>query len=352
MRALALVIPLSCGATRALAESFDYIIVGAGTSGLVVANRLSEDPSVTVAVIEPGTDQRNNPNVTDPNNFQQAFNTPIDWHYVTTKQPGAGDRAIDLHQGKAWGGTSTINGMTYIRGDAAQFDAWEHLGNPGWNWAALLPYYKKSENYTAPSQTQLDAGATYEARYHGTAGHVKTGYVPGLRNGSSAPAVLAAWADGVPGLELPHNPDLNGGDVRGYSMGPQTLDAELGLRWDSSRAYYLPVEGRSNLKIVRGTAKRITWAEGGKRGRSSSCGGPLVANGVEFVTEDGETRVLKARREVVVSAGAVRTPLVLEGSGVGNPRFEILPLALPGSKSGDRAPNHLAFKLGSSSPSG
>lgn len=110
MKILALIFPLSYAATRVSAESFDYIIIGAGTSGLVVANRLSEDPSVTVAVIEPGTDQRNNPNVTDPAKFTQAFDTPIDWHYMTIKQPGAGDREIDLHQGKAWGGTSTING--------------------------------------------------------------------------------------------------------------------------------------------------------------------------------------------------------------------------------------------------
>jgi choline dehydrogenase len=110
MRRIAFFFSLSCGVTKTLAESFDYIIVGAGTAGLVVANRLSEDPSVTVAVIEPGTDQRNNPNVTDTTKFTQAFGTPIDWYYVTTAQPGAGGRAIDLHQGKAWGGTSTING--------------------------------------------------------------------------------------------------------------------------------------------------------------------------------------------------------------------------------------------------
>lgn len=105
-----LIVPLSCSPMRALAESFDYVIVGAGTSGLVVANRLSEDPSVTVAVVEPGTDQRNNPNVTVIDNFQLAFNTPIDWQYMTTTQPGAGNRELELHQGKAWGGTSTING--------------------------------------------------------------------------------------------------------------------------------------------------------------------------------------------------------------------------------------------------
>ncbi len=98
--------------TATSVDSFDYIIVGAGTSGLVVANRLSENPSVTVAVIEPGTDQRDNVNVTDPAAFGRAFGTSIDWGYTTVKQTDAGDRALPLHAGKAWGGTSTINGET------------------------------------------------------------------------------------------------------------------------------------------------------------------------------------------------------------------------------------------------
>jgi len=110
MKAFALFAPLWCAVAAAVLDSFDYIIIGAGTSGLVVANRLSEDPSVTVAVIEPGADQRLNPNVTDIDKFSLAFDTPVDWSYVTTKQPGAGNRSLPLHQGKAWGGTSTING--------------------------------------------------------------------------------------------------------------------------------------------------------------------------------------------------------------------------------------------------
>lgn len=91
-------------------DIYDYIIVGAGTCGLVVANRLSEDPTVTVAVIEPGGDERHNPNVYSRDNFMKAFDTPIDWNYTTVKQHGAANRELPLHQGKAWGGTSTING--------------------------------------------------------------------------------------------------------------------------------------------------------------------------------------------------------------------------------------------------
>jgi choline dehydrogenase-like flavoprotein len=113
-RSLAIVLALACSvgkSTAAVEESFDYIIVGAGTSGLVVANRLSEDPSVTVAIIEPGSDERDNINVTATASFGASFNTPMDWAYSTVKQPDAGNRAFPLHAGKAWGGTSTINGM-------------------------------------------------------------------------------------------------------------------------------------------------------------------------------------------------------------------------------------------------
>lgn len=101
-------------AAAGVIESFDYIIVGAGTSGLVVANRLSEDPTVTVAVIEPGSDQRDNVNVTSTTAFGNAFGTAIDWAYSTTKQHDAGDKALPLHAGKAWGGTSTINGEQVV----------------------------------------------------------------------------------------------------------------------------------------------------------------------------------------------------------------------------------------------
>ena len=206
--------------------------------------------------------------------------------------------------------------MTYIRGDAAQFDAWESLGNPGWNWASLVPYFKLSEKYHIPSATQLAAGVTYEAVNHGFDGHVHVGYQVGFVNGSFAPPVIGTW--GGP-LALPHNPDLNGGDVRGFSMGPQTLNPELNVRWDAAKAYLYPVEGRSNLKIIQGTVKRITWAP---RKRSTYGEGRLVADGVEYLTDDGKSHTLRVRKEVVVSAGAVRTPLVLEGSGIGNPRFE------------------------------
>lgn len=205
--------------------------------------------------------------------------------------------------------------MTYIRGDAEEFDAWEALGNPGWNWEAMLPYYKKAEKYTIPTDTHIAAGATYEEEHHGFEGHVHTGYPTTLQNTSFNPTVMRTWK----GLSLEQNPDLNSGSVHGFSIGPQTLDAEQDIRWDAARAYYHPIEERENIEIIQGTVKRITWtAEDRRRSSNESA---VVASGVEFLTAEGKSETLEVQKEVVVSAGAVRTPLVLEGSGIGNQRY-------------------------------
>lgn len=214
--------------------------------------------------------------------------------------------------------------MTYIRGNVAEFDAWEQHGNPGWNWNALFPYFKKSEKYTIPTDSQLAAGASYQSQYHGFNGPLHVGYVPALENGSYAPVVI----DTFQGLSVAHNPDLNSGNVRGFGMGPQTLDPKLNVRWDAARAYYHPVEHRSNLKILKGTVKRIAWASGkGKKGA-------LIAKGVEMLTDDGKSTIVSARKEVIVSAGALRTPLVLEASGVGNPTYVDPPFTRMGGRVG------------------
>lgn len=209
--------------------------------------------------------------------------------------------------------------MTYVRGNKAEFDAWEELGNTGWNWETMLPYFKKAENYSIPSGTHLKAGATYERQYHGFEGNVHAGYPTTLGDTSFNPTLIETWE----GLSLEHNPDLNSGDVHGFSIGPQTLDAEQDVRWDAATAYYHPIEDRENIEVIQGTVKRITWATEGLQ--QSTSGGDMVASGVEFVTPDGETEMLEVEREVIVSAGAVRSPLVLEGSGVGNPKYAAPP---------------------------
>lgn len=289
--------------------TFDYIIAGGGTCGLLLANRLSEDPNMTVAVIEPGGDVRNNTNVTDPNKFLglPAFGTPIDWAYPTVPQAGAANRTLTLHSGKAIGGSSTINGMTYIRADMAEIDAWETLGSPGWNWKNLLPYYKKVERLTSPTEAQIVAGASYEPQYHGEDGHLHVGFRYALPNGSFYPIVRDTWEK----LGYNVNVDVNSGKMRGFDVWPQTIDRDRDLRWDAAQAYYYTIEGRSNLHIIQGTVAKVLWKDEDDTDNK-------VASGVQYLDSNGETLTASAREEVILSAGSLRTPLILEGSGVGN----------------------------------
>ncbi|KAI0846031.1 putative GMC oxidoreductase [Daldinia vernicosa] len=308
-----LAIPLIFIALGAKAESetFDYVIAGAGTCGLVLANRLSEDPNVQVVVVEPGDDVRNNPNVTDVGAFLRALNTEIDWQYTTTPQPGADNKSIPFHAGKAIGGTSTINGMTYIRGDKAEFDAWESLGNDDWNWDTLYPYFKQVEQFSPPTTVQQAAGATFNAEYHGEDGLMKTGFPFRLLNGSFYEFAQQAWES----LGYPLNLDVNGGETRGFDVWPQTLDRDANIREDAARAFYYPIEQRPNLKIIKGTVTKLTWAN------SLASDNTLLADGVEYLDTTDQTVAISAVKEVVLSAGSLRSPLILERSGVGNPNI-------------------------------
>lgn len=290
------------------AMSFDYVIVGGGTCGLLLANRLSEDPKTTVAVIEPGEDTRNNPNVTDPDNFVVPFDTSIDWSYPSTAQPGAANRSLTFHSGKAIGGTSTINGMTYIRADAAEIDAWEALGNKGWNWDALLPYYKRTERFTPPTEAQKDVGASFEPEYHGDRGDMHVGFRYALPNGSFHGLVQDTWEK----VGYPVNSDVNSGGTRGFSVWPMTIERESDVRWDSARAYYYPIEGRENLLLLRGTGLNLIWGE------EAECD-VQKATGIRYIDGSNRTITIGVDKEVILSAGALRTPLLLESSGIGNP---------------------------------
>lgn len=304
--------------------NFDYIVAGGGPCGLLLANRLSEDPNVTVAVIEPGGDVRNNTNSSNPDNFYEftSFDTPIDWAYRTVPQAKGANRSLTMHAGKAIGGSSTINGMTYIRADAAEIDAWETLGSPGWNWNNLLPYYKKVERFAIPTEAQLIVGASYEPEYHGEDGDLHVGFRYALPNGSFYPIVRDTWEK----LGYQVNPDVNSGDTRGFDVWPQTVDVVQDVRWDAGRAYYYPVDGRSNLHMIQGTVAKILWKDDDDD--DDSCDSDdKVASGIQYVDRSGTTFILSAEKEVILSTGALRTPLILEASGVGNTKLVFPPLS-------------------------
>ncbi|ROW17100.1 hypothetical protein VPNG_01394 [Cytospora leucostoma] len=295
---------------QANVTDYDYIVVGGGTSGLVVANRLSEDASVSVLVIERGESVLNNANVTDVNGYGKAFGTEIDYAFQTTPQTFANNESATMRAAKALGGTSTINGLAYTRAEASQIDAWETVGNQGWNWTTLFPYYLKSETFEVPDEARVAAGHfAWNSEYHGESGPLHTGFAYSDTNDSYPVSMNATYK----ALGLSWNEDPNGGSMIGFTPYPKTIDQDLNVRWDAARAYYYPYENRTNLKVLLSTtANKVTWA-------NTNDDSSATASGVEITAADGTVSVVTARKEVILSAGALVSPLLLELSGVGNP---------------------------------
>lgn len=200
--------------------------------------------------------------------------------------------------------------MTYIRGDKAQFDAWEQFGNPGWNWNTMLKYYKKIEKIFPPSPAQQKIGASIEPQYHGTNGELHVAFNPVLENGSLYDTLKKSWAVMKEGV----NKDLNSGTTKGFSVWPQTLDPIENKRWDSATAFYWSIQNRKNLKHINGTVSKLVWKNGAAESGAQ-------ATGVEYIDPSGKKQSIKAKKEIIISAGALRTPVILEQSGVGNPRL-------------------------------
>ncbi|KAJ5776540.1 uncharacterized protein N7511_001551 [Penicillium nucicola] len=328
----------AAASTHRSSPHYDFVIVGGGTSGLVVANRLSEMHNVTVAVIEAGESVLNNANVTNVMGYSLAFGTEIDYAYQTANQTYAGGLKQTIRAGKAIGGTSTINGMSYTRAQDAQIDNWGKVGNEGWSWNDLLPYYKKSEDFQIPTKDQVAHGATYTANVHGRNGPLKVGWPTSMTNSS----VFLAMNETMTNLGVEYNADVNSGHMIGFTTHPETIDRERNVREDAARAYFWPYESRANLKIISNTrANKIIWA---------NTTGEAVAIGVECTTPYGVERIY-ASKEVILSAGALRSPQLLELSGVGNPdilsQFNIsTKVALPavGENLQDQTNNALAWE--------
>ncbi|EOD49988.1 putative glucose oxidase protein [Neofusicoccum parvum UCRNP2] len=291
-------------------DRFDYVIVGGGTSGLVVAHRLSELADVTVAVIEAGDSVYDNPNVTNVDGFGLALGTQIDWAYESAPQTYANGKSQTLRAAKALGGSSTINGMYYARAQNVQVDSWGALGNEGWSWEELLPYYKKSEHIQPPTSEQQAVGITYLPEFHGTDGPLAVGWKVDMMNKTITDIINKTHE----AIGVSYNPDLAHGDMVGWAFGEHTQDNQLNVREDAARAYYWPFTDRKNYHLFVNTeAQKLVWAETAS-GADAKASGVLVTD-----SKSGESRTIYANKEVILSAGAVRTPVLLELSGVGNP---------------------------------
>ncbi|KAG9690807.1 alcohol oxidase, partial [Aureobasidium melanogenum] len=291
---------------------FDYVIVGGGTAGTVLANRLSENSSVSVALIEAGGSALDNPLARTIYGNCPACDTPLDWNYTTIPQRYLNDSVKPYHAGRCLGGTSDLNGWTYLRPAMAELSSWQAVGNPGWSWESLLHYFRKSENLQIPPAIQQDQGATYITKFHGFDGPLDIAWPPRMDVGSFGRALNQTWQS----LGLEWNRDANSGLPRGLSLKPSEYNLrEGGIREDANRAYLAPIANRTNLKIFTHTTATKVRLE--HRMKS----GDVVATGVDTITASGENQTILADREIVLSLGTWRTPTLLEASGIGNSRI-------------------------------
>ncbi|KAI4223477.1 MAG: hypothetical protein L6R36_005385, partial [Xanthoria steineri] len=344
-----------------LLESYDYIVVGCGISGLVVTNRLSEDPSVSVLCIEAGDPDRYEPIIQDPVYVGADIGGIYDWLLSTTPQTQLDGAPRPMPQGKVLGGGSILNAMCWNRGGQDDYDAWAALGNPGWDWDGILPYFIKSETYTPVYSAEIarEYSINYNPLVHGTSGPVQVSY-PRFFYPQSTNLFAALNYLGVPTQF-----DPNDGSSAGAAFVPSDLDPINQTRSDARRTYYDPYVARPNFHVITGQHVTRILIEGvdsnsvvdnptpggnedgnGMNGATSNEGfgfGPagstpaldnstaarlfrrqspstsnLRITGVEFAARASDTRrAITATREVIVAAGSIHSAQLLQLSGIG-----------------------------------
>jgi choline dehydrogenase len=263
----------------------DFVVVGAGSAGCVMAARLSEDPQTSVILLEAGGEDKNLW-IHIPLGYGKTFaDKRVNWMFQTEPDPGANNRSIYWPRGKVLGGSSSINGMVYIRGQHEDFDHWRQLGNPGWSAADVLPYFRRAEHQTRGSDN-----------WHGTDGPLS------VSDASYNHPICDAFVEAAADLGFPRNKDFNGESQEG--VGYQQTTTRRGRRCSTAVGYLHPAMKRPNLRVItRALTERVLFE--GKR-----------AVGIAF-RENGVPKTVRARREVILSGGAIGSPHILLLSGVG-----------------------------------
>lgn len=265
---------------------FDYIIVGAGSSGCVLANRLSADPAVTVCLIEAGSHDNNLRIQTPAGTITLYKSKKYSWNFFSAPQKNLNGRSLHTPRGKALGGSSSMNSMIYIRGHASDYDRWAEAGCQGWDWNSVLPFFKKSENNRLGQDSHL----------HGLHGELN---VEAARDPSPVSQLFVKAAQKI---GIRRNDDFNGEQLEG--CGIYNLTQRDARRLSSYRAFVAPVLDRPNLTVITDCAVQSLILE------------ERVAKGVRVVSEGQQTR-LTALREVILSAGSLASPSLLLASGIG-----------------------------------
>jgi choline dehydrogenase-like flavoprotein len=267
---------------------FDYVIVGAGAAGCVLANRLSEDASTSVLLIEAGGKDRH-PNIKIPAAFANQFHTNLDWDFATEPEPHVDGRELYIPRGKSLGGSTSMNAMLYVRGRPLDYDLWVDAGADGWGWNDVLPYFMKSEHNCR--------GAS---EFHGTGGELQVSEQRSPRASVDRRLLDASVAAGIPRVA-----DYNGPEQDGVSMFQTTQ--KNGRRWSTADAFLRPALKRPNLSVVTGALVTGVELEGTR------------ATGVRYRDKKGREKLVHADAEVILAAGAIGSPQILQLSGIGNP---------------------------------
>ena len=299
-----------------MSEPFDYIVVGAGSAGCVLASRLSEDPATRVLLLEAGPPDRSIWIHLPIGYGKTMWSDSVNWRFYTEPDPGMNDRRIYWPRGKTLGGSSSINGLIYIRGQREDFDHWAALGNTGWGYDDVLPYFIKSEGN--------QRGAI---PLHGGDGPLKVSDIGAKHE------LIEAFIDGAGQVGVPRTDDFNG--ARQEGAGYFQLNTWKGWRCSTAKAYLGPARRRTNLRIETEAQATGLMLEGRK------------AVGVRF-RQRGEAKTARCRAEVLLAAGALQSPQLLQLSGIG-PKALLdrhgigVVHALPGV--GENLQDHLQIRL-------
>lgn len=272
-------------------STFDYIIVGAGTAGCVLANRLSANPKTQVLLLEAG--KKDDYFWIDiPVGYLYTIGNPrTDWCYQTEPDPGLNGRSIGYARGKVLGGCSSINAMIYMRGQRDDFDHWQSLGNKDWGWDDVLPIFKMSEDYQHGPDD-----------FHGVGGEMR------VEERRVNWEILDAWRDAAAEFGIPKIKEFNRGDNFGNAY--FQMNQRRGVRWNATKAYLRPAENRPNLTVLSNVlVEKVELNDSSQRPK---------ATGVKIRRADKSSTIFKADQEVLLSAGAIGSPQILQLSGIGS----------------------------------